>query len=270
MQRWDRRDQIHTELLRVDQRTSRLQVQRSIAASGDSLNEEVGARLASVHRSQQPTVAHTCGTSEHAARVGRPADDVGRGAPSFCPRRRRRQNDVDDERGEGQRHEAPDKRRPIAPVAQPEHSGDHVRQDEKRHVDAADDHFPPRRLRHLDAFLQPHRRDGPEEQPPVRIGLELPQRRRSEQLRCSPAEVIEQQKKRKWQPIADDGKDLATAADARGDKPGGDIEQHQFAVEGQPLGHGPVDHDNSPGGDRNPPRIAKPTVAGLARLNVNV
>ncbi len=162
VQRRNCRDQIHAELLRVDQRASRLQMQRSIAASGDPLNEVVGTGLAGVHRSQQPTVADTRGTSEHASRIGRAADDVGRGAASGRPRRRRRQNDVDDERGEGQRHEPPDKRCPIAPVAQPEHSGDRIRQDEKRHVDAADDHFPPGWLRHLDVLLQPDRRDGPE------------------------------------------------------------------------------------------------------------
>ncbi len=269
MQRRDRRDQIHAELLRVDQRASRLQMQRSIAAGGDPLNEEVRTRLACVHRAQQPTVVNTRGTFEHAARIGWAADDVGWGAPSFCPRRRRRQNDVDDERAEAQRDKAPDKRCPIAAVAQPKHSGDHIGQDEKRHVDAADDHFPPRRLRHLDALLQPHRRDGPEEQPPVGLRLKVPQRRRAEQRCRSPAQVIEQQKKRERQPIADDCEYLATPTDARGDQPGGDVEQHQFAIEGEPLGHGSVDHDNSPGGDRQPARIGKPTATGLARRYVN-
>jgi hypothetical protein len=153
MQRGNRRDQIHARLPGVDQGSGRLQMQRSPATSRDPLYEMVSTGLASVHGAQQPAVGDTCGTSEHAARIGRTTGNVGCGAAGRGPRRCRRQNDVDDERGERQRDEPPDKRRPIGSVAEPEHAGYHIRQYEKRHVDGADDHLPPRRLRHLDALL---------------------------------------------------------------------------------------------------------------------
>jgi hypothetical protein len=163
MQRGNRGDQVHAGLSGVEQCSGRLQMQRSPAASRDPLDEEVGAGLAFVHGAQQPAVGDTGGTSEHAVRPGRARGDVGRGAAGGCPRRCCRQKDVDDERDERQRDEPSDKRRPVTSVAQPEHSGDDIGQHEKRHVDPADDHFPPRRLRHFDALLQPHRRDGAEE-----------------------------------------------------------------------------------------------------------
>ena len=270
MQRGNRRDQIHAGLSGVEQCSGRLQMQSSPAARRDPLNEEVRAGLASVHGAQQPALEDTCGTSEHAARAGRASGDVGRGTAGGCPRWCCRQDDVDDEGGEGQRDEPSDKRRPVASVAQPEHSGDNIGQDEKRHVDAANDHFPPRRLRHLDALLQPHRRDGAEEQPPVRLGLEMPQRRRSHQRCRSPAEVIHQQHERERQPVAHDCEYLVPSTDAGGDEPGRDIEQQQFAIECEPVRQGPVGHDKGPGGDRHPPRERAPTLPGFAGVEVKV
>jgi hypothetical protein len=270
MKRGNRCDQIHAGLSGVDQRSCRLQVQRSPATSRYPLDEEVGTGLASVHGAQQPAVRDVCGASEHAVRVGGATADVGRRAAGGCPRRCCRQHDVDNERGEGQRDEPSDIRCPVAAVEQPEHSRDHIRQDEKRHIDAADDHFPPRRMRHLDALLQPHGRDGAEEQPPVRLGLEMPQRRRSNQRCRSPAEVVHQQHKRERQPVAHDREYLVPSADAGGDQPGGDIEQQQFAIKCEPVRQRPVGHDKGPGSDRRPPRECQPALAGFAGVEVKV
>jgi hypothetical protein len=261
VQRGNRRDQIHAGLSGVDQRSGRLQVQRSPAASGDPLNELVGTGLASVHRAQQSAVGNSRRASVHAAWIGRATDDVGSGAARGRPRRRRRHDHVHDERGERQRDEPPDECRPVVSIVQPEHAGDHVRQDEKRHVDAADDHFPPRWLRHFQALLQPHCRDGAEEQPAVSVGLESPECRRPEQRRCPTAEVVEQQHKREREPIAQNPESLATTTDACGDQPSGDVEQQQFAIECQPVRQGPVGHHQCPGRDGHPPRKPEPTLA---------
>ncbi len=180
MQGRNRCDQIHAGLSGVDQGSRRLQVQRSPAASRDPLHKLMGTGLTCVHGAQQPAVRDVCWASEHAMRARRATGDVARRAAGGCPWRCRRQHYVDHERGERQRDESPDESRPVTSVAQPQHSRNHIRQHEKRHVDAADDHFPPRRLRHLDALLQPHGRDGAEEQPPVGLRLEMPQRVRSE------------------------------------------------------------------------------------------
>ena len=270
MQRRNRGDQVHAGLSGVDQCSRGLQVQRSPAASRYPLDEELGTGLASVHGAQQPAVRDACGAGEHAVRVGRATGDIVRRAAGGRPRWCGRQHDVDNKRGEGQRHEPSDKRCPVASVAQPEHGGDNIGQHEKGHVDAADDHFPPRRLRHLDPLLQPHGRDGAEEQPPVRLGLEMPQRRRSEQRCRSSAEVIYHQHKRERQPVANDREYLVPSTDAGGDEPGGDIEQQQFTIECQPVRQGPVDHDKSPGGDRHPPGEREPTLPGFAGVEVEV
>ncbi len=217
MQRGNCRDQIHAGLPGVNQRAGRLQMQRSPAAGRDPLDEEMGAGPASVHGAQQPAVGNTCGVSVHAAWVGRAAGNVGRGAARGRPRRGCGQDHVDGDRRERQRNEPTDECRPVASIAQPEHAGDDIGQDKKRHVDAADDHFPPRRLRHFDALLQPHRRDGAEEQPAIRLGLEMPKGGRAEQRRRPSAEVVQQQHEREWKPIAQDRESCATTADARGD-----------------------------------------------------
>jgi len=235
-------------------------MQRSPAASGDPLNELMGARPVSVHRAQQSAVGNPGGASVHAAWVGRATDDVGCGAARGRPRRRCRHDDVNNERGERQRDEPADECRPFAAVVQPEHAGDHVRQDEKRHVDAADDHFPPRWFRHFQALLQPHRRDGAEEQPPVRVGLEPPERRSSEQ-RCRPAaQVVKHQHEREREPIAQHPESFPTTTDARGDQPGGDVEQQQLAIESQPVRQAPVGHHQCPASHGHPPRKREPTI----------
>ena len=266
MQGGNRRDQIYAGLAGVDQCSGRLEVQRSPAASGDPLDELVGTGLASVHAVQQPAVRDTCGASEHAARVGGATGDIGRGAASRCPRRCGGQHHVDDQRGERQQDEPPDKRRPVAAVAQPEHSGDDVGQDEKRHVDAADDHFPPRRLRHLEALLQPHGRNSAEEQPAVRLGLEVPNGRSADQRCRPPAEVVHQQHEREREPIAHHCEHLVAATDAGGNEPGGDVKQQQFAIECEPVRQGSVGHHEGPGNDRHPPREREPTVAAIAGI----
>jgi hypothetical protein len=265
MQRGNRGDEIHAGLSGVEQCSGRLQMQRSPAAGRDSLDEEMGAGLASVHGAQQPAVRNSGGASEHAMRAGRAAGDVGRGAARGRPRRCCRRNDVDDESDERQRDESSGKCRPVASVAQPEHSGDDIGQDKKRHVDAADDHFPPRRLRHFDALLQPHRRDGAEEQPAVRLGLEMPKGGRAEQRRRPSAEVIHHQYQSERQPIAHHRERLLPATDAGSDQPGGDVEQQQFAVESQPVGQGPVDHDKGPDSDRRPAGQRQPTLVRCRR-----
>jgi hypothetical protein len=260
MQRGDRRDQVHAGLSGVEQCSGRLQMQRPPAASRDPLDEEVGAGLAFVHGAQQPAVGDACGTSEHAVRAGRARGDVGRGAAGGCPWRCRRQHDVDDERHEGQHDEPSDKSRPVASVAQPEHAGNDIGQHEKRHVDTADDHFPPRRLRHLDALLQPHRRDGAEKQPSVRLGLEMPEGARSDQCGRASAEVIHDQHQREREPVAHDCERLVPATDAGRNEPGRDVEQQQLAVEREPVGQGPVGHDKRPRGDRRPAGQRQPTL----------
>jgi hypothetical protein len=253
MQGGNRRDQIDAGLSGVDQCSGRLQVQRSPAASGDPLDEVVRTRLSSVHAAQQPAVRDTCSAAEHAVGVGRATGDVGRGAASGCPRRCGGQDNVDDQRGERQQDEPTDKRRPVESVAQPEHAGDDVGQDEKRHVDAADDHFPPRRLRHLDALLQPHRRDGSEEQPSVRLRLEMPKGRRSDERRRPSADVVDQQHKRERKPVAHHRPHLVAATDAGSNESGRDVEQQQFAIECEPVSQSSVGHDKGPDGDRRPP-----------------
>jgi len=241
-------------------------MQGSPAASRDPLNEEVGTGLASVHAAQQPAVMHTYRTSEHAPRVGRATGDITRRAAGGCPRRCGRQNNVDDQRRERQGNEPPDKGGPVVSVVQPEHPGDHIGQHKKRHVDAADDHFPPWGLRQLHALLQPHRRDGTEEQPSVGLGLELPKRGRSEHCCRASTEVIEQQHERERKPIAHDREHPVAATDAGGDEPGGDVKQQQFAVECEPIGQRPVGHHKGPGSDRHPPREGEPAVAVIADI----
>jgi hypothetical protein len=266
----NRRDEINAGLSRVDQCSGRLQMQGSPAASRDPLNEEVGAGLASVHAAQQSAVRNTCGTSEHAARIGGAAGDIGRRAAGGCPRRCGRRNNVHDQGGERQRDETPDKGCPVVSVTQPKHPRDQIGQDEKRHVDAADDHFPPRGLRHLNALLQPHRGDGAEEQPSIGLGLKLPKRGRSEHCCRAAAEVIERQHERKRKPIAHNPQHLVPATDAGGDEPGGDVEQQQFAVECEPVRQRPVGHHKGPGSDRHPPREREPSLAVIADIKVDV
>jgi hypothetical protein len=214
-----------------------------------------------MHHPQQSAVRNARRASVHAWWVGRAAGDVGRGAARGRPRRGRRQEHVDDDRGERQCNEPADEGRPGGPVVQPEHSRDRVRQDEKRHVNTADDHFPPRGLRHLDALLQPHRRDGAEEQPAISIGLESPKRGRAEHVSRATTEVVEHQDECERQPVAHDGEHLVPAADARGDEPGSDIQQQQFAVERNPVGHGSVGDHQGPGTDRPAPRPGEPKLA---------
>jgi len=267
MQRGNRGDQIHAGLSGVEQRSGRLQVQRSPAASRDPLNEKMGARLAFVHGAQQTAVRDTGRAPEHAMRARRALSDVRRSAAGGRPRRCCRQNDVDDERDERQGDEPSDKRRPVASVAQPEHSGDDIGQNKKRHVDAADNHFPPRWLWHLEALLQPHRRDGAEEQPAIRPGLELPQGVRTDKRRRPSAQVVDHEYQRERQPIAHHREHLVPATDAGSGEPGGDVEQQQFPVESQPVGQGPVGHDQGPDGNRRP---AGQRQAALVRRRVSV
>ncbi len=201
VQRRDRRDQIDAGLPGVEQCSGRLQMQRSPAAGGDPFHELVSAGPARVHRAQQPAVRNTRGPVEHAGRVGRPAGDIDRRAAGCRPRRRGRQDHVHDQGRERQRDESSDESRPFGPVAQPENPGDHVRQDEERHVDAADGYLPPGRLRHLDVLLQPHRRDSAEKQPAVRVWLESPQGRCAEHVGRTPTEVVQHQYQRERQPV---------------------------------------------------------------------
>lgn len=218
-------------------------------AGGNPLHELVSTRLTHLHRAQQSAVVNTCSASVHARRVRRAAGDVGRCAARGRPRWGRRQDHVDGDRSERQRNEPTDECRPVGPVVQPEHARDRVRQDEKRHVNAADDDFPPRGQRQLDALLQPHRRDSAEEQPAISIGLESPERGRAEHVRRTTAEVVEHQYERERQPIAHDGEHLVPAADARGNEPGSDVQQQQFAVERDPVRHGSVSHHQGPRAD---------------------
>jgi len=57
----------------------------------------------------------------------------------------------------------------------------------------------------------------------------------SDQHRRPAAEVIKQQHEREREPIAHDRENLLTTADARGDEPGGDVEQQKFAIEREPV-----------------------------------
>ena len=66
-------------------------------------------------------------------------------------------------------------------------------------------------------------------------GLESPERVRSDQHRRPAAEVVQQQHEREREPIAHDRENLSTTADARGDEPGGDVEQQKFAIEREPV-----------------------------------
>ena len=236
-------------------------------ARGNPLHELVSTRLAHLHRAQQSAVGNACSASVHARRVRRAAGDVGRCAARGRPRRGRRQDHVDGDRSERQRNEPTDECRPVGPVVQPEHARDRVRQNEKRHVNAADDHFPPRGLRHLDALLQPHRRDSAEEQPAISIGLESPERGRAEHVSRTTTEVVEHQHECERQPIAHDGEHLVPAADARGDQPGSDVQQQQFAVERDPVRHGSVGHHQGPRADGDAPCPGEPNfAAGRIRL----
>jgi hypothetical protein len=245
----------------VEQRPGRLEMQRSPAAGGDPLDELVGAGPAHLHRTQQPAVGNIRGAPKHARRFRRATVDIGRCATRCRPRRCGRHQHVNHERGERQRDEAADERRPLGSVVQPEHTGDDVGQDEKRHVDAADDDFPPRWLSHLDVLLQPHGRHCAEEQPSVRGGLELPESGGAEHVGRAAAEVVEHQHEGEWQPIAQHRKRLVAAADACGDQSGGDVEQQQFAVERQPIRRGSVNQHRRPDCDGRSPRPPEPTPA---------
>ena len=214
-----------------------------------------------MHRAQQPAVGNACSASIHARRVCGAAGDVGRCATRSRPRRGRRHHHVDSDRRERQRNEPADECRPVAPVAQPEHARDRVRKDEKRHVNAADEHFPPRGLRHLDALLQPHRRDAAGEQPAIGLGLESPERGRAEHVSRTTTEVVEHQHERERQPIAQDSDHLVPAADARGDQPGSDVQQHQFAAECDPVRHGSIGDHQGPRADGDAPGPREPNSA---------
>jgi hypothetical protein len=200
-------------------------MQRPPAAGGDPLHELVGTGPAEVHCAQQPAVGNPRRAAKHARRVGRAEGDVGRRATRCGPRRRSRQHYVYRERGERQRHKAADERRPLGSVVQPEHAGDDIGQHEKRHVDAADDDFPPRWLSHLDVLLQPDRRHCAEEQPPIRGGLELPEGVCAEHVGRAAAEVVEHQHEGERQPVAQHREHLVPPADARGDQSGADVDQ---------------------------------------------
>jgi hypothetical protein len=261
MQRGNRRHQIHAGLPGVEQRAGRLEVQRPPAPSGDPLHELVGAGLAHVHRAQQAAVGNARGAVEHARRVGRATGDVGRCAARGRPGRRGRQHHVHRERRERQGHEAADECRPLGAVTQPEHPGHGIGQHEERHVDAADQHLPPRRLRQLDVLLQPHRRERAEKHPPIGVGLELPERRGAERVGRAAAEVVEHQDQSERQPIAHHRKHFVSASDAGRDQPGGDVQQQQFTVEGQSVGDGAVDHHRGPRGDGDAARPDESTLA---------
>jgi len=92
-------------------------MQRSPAAGGDPFDELIGPGLAAVHRAEQAAVGGTRAASIHAVRAGRAADDIGSGAAGGCPRRRRREHHIDEDRGERQRDKHPGERRPVASVA---------------------------------------------------------------------------------------------------------------------------------------------------------
>ncbi len=261
VQRGNRRYQVHVGLPGVEQRPSRLEMQRPPAPRGDPFHELVGARLAHVHGAQQSAVGNARGAMEHARRVGRATRDVGRRATRGGPRWCGRQQHVHRERRERQGHEPANEGRPLGAVAQPEHPGDRIGQHEERHVDAADQHFPPRRLRQFDVLLQPYRRDCAEKQPPVCGGLELPQRRGAEHVGGAAAEVVEHQHQSERQPVAHHREHFVPASDAGGDQTGGDVEQQQFAVEGQSVCHGAVDHHGGPRGDGDASCPGDPTLA---------
>jgi hypothetical protein len=195
------------------------------AAGGDSLHELVSTGPAQVHSPQQSAVGNAGGAAEHARRVGRGAGDVGRRATRGRPRRRGRQHHVHDKGRERECDESSDEGRPLGSVTQPEHPGDHIRQDEERHVDAADDHLPPRRLSQLDALLQPHRRDAAEKQPAVHSCLELPKGPATEHVGRTSAEVVEHQHQGERKPVPYHRENLVSAPDARGDQAGRDVEQ---------------------------------------------
>lgn len=197
------RNQVDAGLTGVQQRPGRLQMQGSPAAGRDALDELVSAGLPGVHGAQQTAVGNASCPVEHAWRVRRTTGNVGRRATRRRPRRRGRQHHVDGQRREGQGDEPPDEGRPCGSVAQPEHAGHDVGQHEERHVDAADDHFPPRRLCELDVLLQPHRRNGAEEQPAICLWLKPPERVRAEHVGGTATEVVEHQDEGEGQPVAD-------------------------------------------------------------------
>lgn len=236
-------------------------MQGAPAPAGDPFHKRVCAGLVRVHGAQQPAVGHPRGAPEHAPWVGRAVGDLVCGAARGRPRRRRRHQHVDDQSGKRQPDESPGERCPVVSVAQPQQPGDHVRQDEKRHVDGADDHLPPRRLGQLELFLQPHCGHHPKEHPPVHVYLGLPQSGRSHKSGRVAAEVVQQQKKRERQPIAHDGQSLAGTTDTCRDQPGGDVEQQQFAVEREPFRHRPVHHNGGPYRDCNASDEGEPPLA---------
>jgi hypothetical protein len=236
-------------------------MERAPTAGGDALYELVSPRLTHMHRAQQAAVGNACSASIHARRIRRATGYVGRCAARGRPRRGRRHDNVDGDRRERQRDEPADECRPVGPVVQPEHARDCVRQDEERHVNAAHDHFPPRGLRHLDALLQPHRRDGAGEEPAIGIGLKSPERGRAEHVSRTTTEVVEHQHECERQPIAHDSYHLVPAANARGNQPGRDVQQQQFAVERDPFRHGSIGDYQGPRADGEAPGPREPNSA---------
>jgi hypothetical protein len=273
MQRRNGGHQVHTGLPRVDQNPGRLQMQRAPATGGDALHEVVGTGLAELHSAQQPAVGNTGRVTEHAGWVGRAGGDVVGGAARRSPGWRRGQDNVNQQRGKRHREEPPRIRFPHFSVAQPQEAGDRIRHDEKRHVDRADDHFPPRRLRHLQAFLQPHRGQHPEEQPSVDRWLKLPKRGRPDQCGGAPAQVVQHQDKSKRQPVPDHHQHFAAAPNAGGDQSRSDIEQQQLTIECQPGGQAAIHHHDRPDRDGDtpnnsePPICRRPSVTMVIRLD---
>lgn len=223
----------------------------SPAARRDPLDKGMRTRLARVNSTQQSAVGYPGGAAEHARRVRRPAAHLGRRATRRRPGRRGREHHVHHQRRERQCHETSDECGPLDTVAEPQHAGDDVGQQEEGHVDAADDHFPPRRLRQLHVLLQPDSRDDAEEQPTVGGGLKLPQGGRAEQICCASAEVVEHQHQCERQPVTNDRQHRLPSTDARRDQAGADVDQQPFPVESQSVGDGSVDHHRGPAGDRD-------------------
>ena len=261
----DRRDQIDAGLPLVDQPAGRVEVEPGPAARRDSLDPFVGARLRGAHLAEDAAVGHLARGTEHAARRGRPGDDVGGGTPGGRPWRGGRQHHVDRQRTERQHHEQLREFLPLRSVAQPQHGGDHVRQDEERHVGGADDHLPPGRVGLLEMLLQPDGGHHPEEHPAVGIGLPMPQRGSPDQVRGPTAEVVDHQHQGERQPVSQHVQH-PPATDAGDRQAGADVEQQQFAVERDSGGGDPVGDDDGPHTDGDAPYHGEAPIPGGGRI----
>ena len=90
----------------------------------------------------------------------------------------------------------------------------------------------------------------------------MPQRRSTDEVGRSPAQVVGEQYKGEGEPVADDVQHAAAPTNAGGEQAGCDVEQYHLAVEREALGRRAEDDDERPDCDRDPAHDREPSSLG--------